>query len=504
MRQLFFGSLFLLGMLTIFLMWYFQFMNFDLGKFILWVLVGLFVLGIYDVLQKKHTILRNFPLVGHFRYILESISPEIQQYFIESNTDGRPFSRNLRSLAYRRSKNANDTHPFGTQRDLNVVDYMALRHSIYAVSPDDIDPRITIGGEACLHPYSSSIFNISAMSFGSLSANAIKALNNGAKKGNFYHNTGEGGISTYHRQGGDLVWQIGTGYFGCRDEHGNFDERKFSEKAAWPEVKMIEIKLSQGAKPGHGGVLPGVKNTPEIAGIRGVKAGTTILSPPSHSAFSNEDQLIDFIAKLRKLSEGKPIGFKLCIGRTEEFIALCKSMIAHQIFPDFITIDGAEGGTGAAPLEFSDSVGLPLEPSLIFVRGTLVKFGLREKVKIIASGKALSAFSILKYIALGADSCNSARGFMFSLGCIQALRCNTNDCPTGVATQKAALQKGLVVTDKSERVYNFHKNTIHAVKELLLAIITPLNLRFKISSEGMKWSLWQIDISLILSIHKFS
>ena len=467
MRQLFFGSLFLLGMLTIFLMWYFQFMNFDLGKFILWVLAGLFVLGIYDVVQKKHAILRNFPLVGHFRYILESISPEIQQYFIESNTDGRPFSRNLRSLAYRRSKNANDTHPFGTQGDLNGVDYMALRHSIYAISPDDIDPRITIGGEACLHPYSSSIFNISAMSFGSLSANAIKALNNGAKKGNFYHNTGEGGISTYHRQGGDLVWQIGTGYFGCRDEHGNFDGRKFAEKAAWPEVKMIEIKLSQGAKPGHGGVLPGVKNTPEIAEIRGVKAGTTILSPPSHSAFSNEDQLVDFIAKLRKLSKGKPIGFKLCIGRTEEFIALCKSMIAHQIFPDFITIDGAEGGTGAAPLEFSDSVGLPLEPSLIFVRGTLVKFGIREKVKIIASGKALSAFSILKYIALGADTCNSARGFMFSLGCIQALRCNTNDCPTGVATQKAALQKGLVVTDKSERVYNFHKNTIHAMKELL-------------------------------------
>ncbi len=454
-------------MLTIFLMWYFQFMNFDLGKFILWVLAALFLLGVYDVVQKKHAILRNFPLVGHFRYLLESISPEIQQYFIESNTDGKPFSRNLRSLAYRRSKNVNDTHPFGTQRDLSGIDYMALRHSIYAVEPDKIDPRVVIGGESCRYPYSASIFNISAMSFGSLSANAIKALNNGAKKGGFYHNTGEGGISSHHLQGGDLVWQIGTGYFGCRDEHGNFDASKFSEKAALPEVKMIEIKLSQGAKPGHGGVLPGVKNTREIAEIRGVKAGTTVLSPPSHSAFKNEDELVSFIQKLRELSNGKPIGFKLCIGRTEEFIALCKSMIAHQIFPDFITIDGAEGGTGAAPLEFSDSVGLPLEPSLIFVRGTLVKFGIRDKIKIIASGKALSAFSILKFIALGADTCNSARGFMFSLGCIQALRCNTNDCPTGVATQKAALTNGLVVTDKSERVYNFHKNTIHAVKELL-------------------------------------
>jgi glutamate synthase domain-containing protein 2 len=467
MRKLFFGSLFLLGMLTIFLMWYFQFMNFDLGKFVLWIIAGLFIVGIYDVIQKKHAILRNFPVVGHFRYILESISPEIQQYFIESNTDGRPFSRNLRSLAYRRAKNVSDTHPFGTQRDLNGVDYMALRHSIYAVSPDKTDARVMIGGHACLQPYDASIFNISAMSFGSLSSNAIRALNLGAKKGGFYHNTGEGGISSYHRQGGDLVWQIGTGYFGCRDEHGNFDDAKFAEKAAFPEVKMIELKLSQGAKPGHGGVLPSIKNTAEIAEIRGVVKGTTILSPPSHSAFQDANGLIEFVGKLRELSGGKPIGFKLCIGRTEEFSAICKAMVSHQIFPDFITIDGAEGGTGAAPLEFSDSVGLPLEPSLIFVRGTLVKFGIRDKIKIIASGKALSAFSILKYIALGADLCNSARGFMFSLGCIQALRCNTNDCPTGVATQRASLAKGLVVTDKSERVYNFHKNTIHAVKELL-------------------------------------
>jgi glutamate synthase domain-containing protein 2 len=305
------------------------------------------------------------------------------------------------------------------------------------------------------------------MSFGSLSSNAISALNRGAKKGGFYHNTGEGGISAYHLEGGDLCWQIGTGYFGCRNESGDFDPEKFKEKANLPQVKMIEIKLSQGAKPGHGGVLPGIKNTPEIASIRGILPGTTVLSPPAHSAFSNSDGLIKFVGKLRELSDGKPVGFKLCIGRTEEFIDICKSMVNQDIYPDFITIDGAEGGTGAAPLEFSDSVGLPLEPALIFVRTSLERFKLRDKIRIIASGKALSAFSIIKFIALGADICNAARGFMFSLGCIQALRCNTNECPTGVATQNRGLVKGLVVTEKSERVYNFHKNTVHAVKELV-------------------------------------
>ncbi|MBN3581992.1 FMN-binding glutamate synthase family protein [Algoriphagus aestuarii] len=463
MRTVFFAGAFILILITGLSIYFF-----GLGYIFLGILLVLVMIGLYDVFQRKHAILRNFPIVGHFRYMFEAISPEIQQYFIESNTDGRPFSRNLRSLVYRRAKNVNDTHPFGTQRDINGEDYMALRHSIYAVKPIDQEPRITIGSEFCKHPYSASIFNISAMSFGSLSSNAVLALNKGAKKGNFYHNTGEGGISHYHRDGGgDLVWQIGTGYFGCRDEHGNFDPEKFKEKASWPEVKLIEIKLSQGAKPGHGGVLPGVKNTEEIAHIRGVKAGTTIISPPAHTAFSDPKGLVEFVAKLRELSGGKPIGFKLCIGRTEEFVSLCKEMVAHHNWPDFITIDGAEGGTGAAPLEFSDSVGLPLEPALIFVNGTLEKYHLRDQIKVIASGKAISAFSILKNIALGADICNSARGFMFSLGCIQALRCNTNECPTGVATQKASLTKGLVVTDKSERVYNFHKNTIHAVQELL-------------------------------------
>ncbi|HAS57095.1 MAG TPA: FMN-binding glutamate synthase family protein [Algoriphagus sp.] len=467
MRKLFFLSILLIFLLTLFLMWFSELREFSFGYFFLIVLGSLTALGIYDSIQKKHAILRNFPVVGHFRYILESISPEIQQYFIESNTDGRPFSRNLRALAYRRAKGVNDTHPFGTQKDIHGEDYIALRHSIYAVSPKEEDLRVTIGTHSCAQPYSASIFNISAMSFGSLSSNAIKALNLGAQKGNFYHNTGEGGISSYHLSGGDLCWQIGTGYFGCRDKDGNFDPESFKEKAQLPEVKLIELKISQGAKPGHGGVLPGIKNTPEIAKIRGLEPGTTVLSPPSHKAFSGPKGMIAFVQQLRELSGGKPVGIKLCIGRTEEFIEICKEMISQECLPDFITIDGAEGGTGAAPLEFSDSVGLPLEPALIFVRAALEKFNLRDKITIIASGKALSAFSILKNIALGADICNSARGFMFSLGCIQALRCNTNDCPTGVATQRRGLVKGLVVPDKAERVYNFHKNTVHAVMELL-------------------------------------
>jgi glutamate synthase domain-containing protein 2 len=452
---------------TLFFMWLNDFESFRLGYFILFLILAIGALGFWDATQKTHAILRNFPVIGHFRYLLEAISPEIQQYFIESNTSGRPFSRDLRALVYRRSKNVNDTHPFGTQRDIDGEDYTALRHSIYAKSPLEEDLRIIIGGPDCRQPYSASVFNISAMSFGSLSANAVLALNQGAKKGNFYHNTGEGGISPHHLQGGDLCWQIGTGYFGCRDEHGFFSDERFREKAILPEIKMIEIKISQGAKPGHGGVLPGVKNTKEIAEIRGVIPFTTILSPPAHSAFTNPQQLTHFIKRLRDLSDGKPIGFKLCIGRTEEFEALCKAMVEENIFPDFITIDGAEGGTGAAPLEFSDSVGLPLEPALIFARITLEKYGIRGKIKLIASGKAISAFAIVKNLALGADICNSARGFMFSLGCIQALRCNTNACPTGVATQDRHLEKGLVVTVKSERVYNFHRNTVHAVKELL-------------------------------------
>ena len=427
------------------------------------------VIGFANSIQTKHAILRNFPVLGYFRYLFEMIAPEIQQYFIERSTDGKPFSRNQRSLVYQRAKNIDSTTPFGTQLNLNQSSYEGIKHSIFPTAVNEELPRVLVGGQDCTQPYLASLLNISAMSFGSLSENAIVSLNKGAQKGKFYHNTGEGGLTEFHLQGADVTWQIGTGYFGCRDDRGGFDGGKFAEKANLPEVKMIEIKLSQGAKPGHGGVLPAAKNTEQIAKIRGVQPHTTILSPPSHSAFSDTKGLVEFIAKLRLLSNGKPIGFKLCIGETSEFEMICQEMISQNCFPDFITVDGAEGGTGAAPLEFADGVGMPFEPALIFVNKTLVRYEIRDKIRVICSGKIISGYSILRAIALGADMCNSARGFMFSLGCIQALRCNNNQCPTGVATQDKMLMKGLVVTDKSERVYHFHKNTLHAANELLAA-----------------------------------
>lgn len=433
------------------------------------LLTFLYILGIYNTYQTKHAILRNFPVLGYFRYIFEEISPEIQQYFIERETDGKPFPRHQRSAAYRRSKNIGDTVPFGTQLEINHRKYEGIKHSIYAKHPKEELPRVTIGGQDCKQPYNASLFNISAMSFGALSDRAQMALNRGAKKGNFYHNTGEGGISPHHLEGGDLCWQIGTGYFGCRDDHGNFNPELFTKYSNLENVKMIEIKLSQGAKPGHGGVLPGVKNTPEIAAIRHVKPGVTILSPPSHSAFSNAEGLLRFVQQLRELSGGKPTGFKLCIGDTKEFEDICEQMNILNIYPDFITVDGAEGGTGAAPPEFSDGVGMPLEPALIFVNRTLINYEVRDKLRIIASGKVLTSLDILRAVAMGADLCNNARGFMFSLGCIQALRCNTNTCPTGVATQDKMLIKGLDTNDKTERVYQFHKNTLHTCNELIAA-----------------------------------
>jgi len=438
----------------------------------LWIpvlLTCIYLLGIYNSFQTKHAILRNFPVLGYFRYFFEGISPEMQQYFIERETDGKPFPRNERSAAYRRAKNLTDTVPFGTQLDINTRRYEGIKHSIYAKSPVEELPRVWVGGDDCTQKYNASMFNISAMSFGSLSDRAVISLNRGAKKGQFYHNTGEGGISPYHLQGGDLCWQIGTGYFGCRDEEGNFSPEIFKKNVSLPTVKMIEIKLSQGAKPGHGGVLPGSKNTPEIAAIRHVQPGMTIVSPPSHSAFSNAAGLLNFVKQLRDLSGGKPVGFKLCIGDTSEFEDICEQMNILKIYPDFITIDGAEGGTGAAPPEFSDGVGMPLEPALIYVNRTLTNYGLRDKMKLIASGKVLTSLDILRAIAMGADMCNNARGFMFALGCIQALRCNTNTCPTGVATQDKMLIKGLDVTDKSERVYHFHKNTLRTCNELMAA-----------------------------------
>ena len=440
-----------------------------IGPILPLIFLGLLVVGYRNSIQKKHTILRNFPVLGYFRYLFEMIAPEIQQYFIERSTDGKPFSRNERSLIYQRAKNVDATSPFGTHLHLNESNYEGIKHSIFPKKVNEELPRVLIGGPDCKQPYSASLLNISAMSFGSLSENAIRALNLGAENGNFYHNTGEGGLTEFHLQGGDVTWQIGTGYFGCRNKDGQFDAANFSEKANLPAVKMIEIKLSQGAKPGHGGVLPAQKNTLQIAKIRGVEPFTTILSPPSHSAFKNYKELVEFIAQLRHLSNGKPIGFKLCIGETTEFEKLCQEMIDQNCFPDFITVDGAEGGTGAAPPEFADGVGMPFEPALIFVNTTLTNLGIKNKIRIICSGKIISGYSILRAVALGADLCNSARGFMFSLGCIQALRCNNNECPTGVATQDKMLMKGLVVTDKYDRVYHYHKNTLHAANELLAA-----------------------------------
>ena len=435
------------------------------------ILLGsIYLLGLYNLTQTKHAILRNFPVLGYFRYFFEEISPEIQQYFIERETDGKPFPKNQRAAAYRRAKNLPDTVPFGTQLEINQRKYEGLKHSIYAKSPSEELPRVIVGNEQCLQPYDASLFNISAMSFGSLSNRAIVSLNRGAKKGNFYHNTGEGGLSPYHLEGGgDICWQIGTGYFGCRNENGTFSAELFKKYSSLPNVKMIEIKLSQGAKPGHGGVLPGIKNTVEIAKIRHIQPGITVLSPQGHSTFSDASGLLRFVAELRELCGGKPVGFKLCIGDTTEFEEICEKMNVMKIYPDFITVDGAEGGTGAAPPEFSDGVGMPLEPALIFVNNTLRAFNVRKKIRVIASGKVLTSLDILRAIALGADMCNNARGFMFALGCIQALRCNTNTCPTGVATQDKMLIKGLDVNDKSERVYHFHKNTLRTCNELISA-----------------------------------
>jgi len=427
-------------------------------------------LGVYDMLQTKHTIRRNFPFLGRFRYWFEAIRPEIQQYFVESNSSGRPFSRELRSLVYRRAKNVTDTIPFGTEYDVYAIGYQWMNHSLLALEPAEVAPRVRVGGPACLQPYEAAVLNVSAMSYGALSRNAILALNRGAQLGGFYHNTGEGGLSPYHLEGGgDICWQIGTGYFGCRDEHGNFDGELFREKAKTPQIKMIEIKLSQGAKPGHGGILPAKKVSLEIAQIRHVPVGKDVISPPTHTAFTTPVGLCEFILRLRELSAGKPIGFKLCLGKRREFLAICKAMVETGIYPDFITVDGGEGGTGAAPLEFSNVLGTPLDEALVFVHNALVGIGIRQHVRVIGSGRVVTGFDIAHKLAIGADLCNSARAMMFALGCIQAQRCNTNDCPTGVATQDPSLVAGLVVADKAVRVRNFQHNTVKAFVELLAA-----------------------------------
>ncbi|TZF84714.1 FMN-binding glutamate synthase family protein [Pedobacter sp. BS3] len=442
-------------------------------RHILWsfiIIIPVLAVGIYDLVQKKHSILRNFPLVGHLRYLMEDLRPKLYQYFVESDTDGMPFNRIQRDVMYQRAKKVDDTKPFGTELDVYANGYEWLNHSIAAIDHKqlDEDPRVLVGGPQCMQPYKASVLNISAMSFGSLSKNAILALNSGAKIGNFAHNTGEGGLSDYHLQpGGDIFWQIGTGYFGCRNLDGTFNEEAFKERAAYPQVKMIEIKLSQGAKPGHGGILPAAKVTEEIARIRLVHTGADVVSPPAHSAFSTPLEMVQFIDKLRRLSGGKPIGFKLCIGNKSEFIAICKAMVKTGIYADFITVDGGEGGTGAAPMEFSNAVGMPLREALSFVSDTLLGFDLKKHIRVIASGKVVTGFDLVKNIALGADMCNSARGMMFALGCIQALECNRNTCPTGVATQNPSLTKGLVVADKKVRVANFHRETVNSAVQLM-------------------------------------
>ncbi len=430
-----------------------------------WVLLAI---GFYDLKQTHHSIRRNYPIIGNMRYLLESIRPELRQYFFENDQDDTPFSRAKRSLVYQRAKQQLDKKPFGTEENVYAEQYEWINHSMQPAHIEDKDFRIRVGGKDCTQPVELSVLNISAMSFGALSANAVLALNEGAKIGRFAHDTGEGGISEYHlRPGGDLIWNIGSGYFGCRDSQGNFSEEKFAANATRPAVKMIEIKLSQGAKPGHGGILPGGKVTPEIAAARGVPVGEDCNSPAAHSAFKTPIELMHFIAKLRDLSGGKPVGFKLCIGHPWEWFAIAKAMQQTNILPDFIVVDGAEGGTGAAPVEFIDHVGTPLREALRLVHNTLVGLKLRDQIKLGASGKIVTAFDMARIMALGADWCNSARAFMFAIGCIQAQSCHTGRCPTGVATQDPLRQRALVVQDKAPRVANYHRNTLAALAELI-------------------------------------
>lgn len=427
--------------------------------------------GLRDFLQTEHSLLRNYPMLAHFRWLFETIRPEIRQYLIESDTEAAPFSREQRSQVYARAKGDNDADPFGTEMDVYAAGHEWFAHSIAARTPSETPPRVRIGGPDCTRPYDSSTLNISAMSFGSLSGNAIRALNKGAARGGFAHDTGEGSVSRHHREfGGDLIWELGSGYFGCRAEDGSFDRAQFVDRATDDQVKMIEIKLSQGAKPGHGGVLPGTKVTAEIAEARGVPVGQTCISPPAHTAFSTPTGMMDFIADLREGSGGKPVGFKLCIGHGWQFMSLVKAMLKTGITPDFIVIDGAEGGTGAAPLELADSVGTPLREGLIWAHNTLVGAGLRERIRIGASGKITSGFRMASNMALGADWCNSARGFMFALGCVQSESCHTDRCPVGVATQNPWRQRALVVPDKADRVYNYHRATVAAMQEVVATV----------------------------------
>lgn len=439
---------------------------------LLFLIVVLFTAtGLYDLFVADSNLRKNYPVLANIRFMLEGIRPEIRQYFIADNLEEAPFNRETRDLIYRRAKQLDDTLPFGTERDILAEGYLCIFHSINAKHINPEHARVTIGGPACRQPYSSALLNVSGMSFGALSNNAIRALNKGAKLGGFSHNTGEGGISPYHLQhGGDLVWQIGTGYFGCRQADGRFNDDAFRRVAANDAVKMIEIKLSQGAKPSHGGVLPGAKVSAEIAAIRMVEVGETVYSPASHPEFDTPRGLLAFVQHLRDLSDGKPIGFKLCIGKKSEFMAIVKAMVETGILPDFINIDGAEGGTGAAPMEFSNRLGMPVLEATYFAGQVLKGAGLRQDIRLIAAGRTASGFDILAKIGLGADVVNSGRAMMLALGCIQSKTCNTNKCPTGVATQDASRAKAVNVDLRAVRVKNYQAGTVSAFLELCGAL----------------------------------
>ncbi len=458
------------------------------------IILPYIVVGLYDLFVSGSNVLRNYPVIGHLRYALEFISPEIRQYFIETNRSGRPFDREQRQLVDRRSRGMPDFQPFGTQLDVTDVGYESASHSMSPKTVADEEARVTVGGAQCKHPYSASRLNISAMSFGALSPNAVEALNAGAKIGNFAQNTGEGGLSPYHlARGGDIIWQIGTGYFGCRTKDGKFDPAQFKERSRQDAVKMIEIKISQGAKPSHGGVLPAAKVNHEIANARGVPIGEDCFSPPGHSTFSTPHELLEYVAQLRELCGGKPVGFKLCVGRKSEFMGICKAMAESDILPDFITVDGSEGGTGAAPLEFSDRLGMTVNEGLIFVENCLIGIDKRDKLKVIASGKVVSGFDLVQKIALGADMCNAARTMLFAIGCIQAVRCNTNTCPSGVATQDHHRMKAVVVDERKYNVANYHRVNIESFLDLVGAMgltspdqLTPNHIYRRTSNEMEK------------------
>ena len=454
------------------------------------IFAALTALGFHDLVQQNHSVLRNYPISAHLRFLLEQIRPEMRQYFFESEKDGMPFSRDTRAVIYQRAKMVLDKRPFGTQEDVYREGYEWMHHSMAARPRGDGTFRITIGGPDCTKPYSASVFNISAMSFGALSPNAVRALNAGARKGGFAQDTGEGGVSPYHREnGGDLIWEIGSGYFGCRNPDGSFNPQEFARVAADEQIKMVELKMSQGAKPGHGGVLPAAKVSEEISKIRGVPMGQDCISPASHRAFSTPLGMMAFIGEMRRLSGGKPAGFKLCVGHPWEFLAICKAMRESGIYPDFIVVDGKEGGTGAAPLEFMDHLGMPMREGVNFVHNALVGINARDRIRIGAAGKIATAFDVARAMSIGADWCNSARGFMFALGCIQSLSCHTDHCPTGVTSQDPARYRALVVPHKAERVYNYHRATLMELAELLAAAgldhpqeIRPLHFSQRIST----------------------